>query len=404
VDDLAGRTTGQRVRYFRERAGMTRAVLGGLVGRSDEWVKAVETDRLLTPRLPLLLRLAEVLKVDDLAQLTGEQQLASAAFTKPAHEALPAVAEALETYPVLTSGMTPVPAAELAERVTQLWNVWHGTKRQRTAIAGFLPNLLRDTQIAIRLLEGTDRRSAQRSLAQICHLTQLFLSYQQVPELSHLAADRAFTAAQEADDPLAMAGAAWYLNHYFRATGERYEARVKLVTDTAQLLQPDTSTEDRALWGLLQLAAATGYAKIGQEGNAWRYWDAAHRAVRALPDGYVHPYLIFGTGMVDAYAITLHTDLMHGREAIRAADRSDPTTMPSVTRRSFHSIETARAYHLQREPVAMVHLLRIAYDESPDTARFNGFARSAVTELLHRRGNTIRADVDDLARKFDIAG
>jgi transcriptional regulator with XRE-family HTH domain len=397
-------TTGQRVRYFRERAGMTRPVLGGLVGRSAEWVKAVENDRLMTPRIPLLLRLAEVLQVDDLAQLTGELKLTTAAFTKPAHEALPTVAEALETYPVLTGDVTPVSATALAERVVQLWSVWHGTKRQRTAIAGFLPDLLQDAQIAIRLLDGADRRSAQRSLAQICHLTQLFLSYQSVPELSHLVADRAFTAAQEADDPHAMAAAAWYLNHYFRAAGERYEARVKVVTDTARLLRPDESTEALALWGLLQLAAATGYAKIGQEGNAWRYWDAADRAARSLPDGYVHPYLIFGTGMVDAYAITLHTDLMHEREALRAADRSDPTTMPSVTRRSFHSIETARAYHLHREPVAMVHLLRKAYDESPDTARFNGFARSAVTELLHHRGNTIRAEVDDLARKFDIAG
>ena len=98
MDDLAGMTTGQRVRYFRERAGMSRPVLGGLVGRSDEWVKAVETDRLMTPRIPLLLRLAEVLQVGDLAQLTGEQKLISAAFTKPAHEALPQVAEALATY------------------------------------------------------------------------------------------------------------------------------------------------------------------------------------------------------------------------------------------------------------------------------------------------------------------
>jgi hypothetical protein len=76
--------------------------------------------------------------------------------------------------------------------------------------------------------------------------------------------------------------------------------------------------------------------------------------------------------------------------------------MPSVTRRSFHSIETARAYYLRREPVATLHLLRKAYDESPDTARFNGFARSAVTEFLHRRGNTMRDDVDDLARKLDL--
>jgi transcriptional regulator with XRE-family HTH domain len=47
---------GQRIHYFRTRAGMTRAVLGGLVGRSAERVKAVESGRLLTPRLPLLVR------------------------------------------------------------------------------------------------------------------------------------------------------------------------------------------------------------------------------------------------------------------------------------------------------------------------------------------------------------
>lgn len=50
-------------------------MLGGLVGRSGEWVKAVETDRLLTPRIPLLLRLAEVLKVDNLAQLAKRHAL-----------------------------------------------------------------------------------------------------------------------------------------------------------------------------------------------------------------------------------------------------------------------------------------------------------------------------------------
>ena len=219
-----------------------------------------------------------------------------------------------------------------------------------------------------------------------------------------MTADRALLAAQESDDPCAIAGASWYLNHNFRAAGESHEAHLKLVTEATQLLRPEENTEDRALGGLLQLAAALSYAKIGQEGSAWHHWDAAHRAARSLPDGYVHPYLIFGTGMVNAYAITLHTDLMHGRKDIRAADRSNPATMPSVTRRSFHSIETARAYHLQREPVATVHLLHKAYDESPDTARFNGFARSAVTELLYRCGSNVRADVAELARKFDITG
>jgi hypothetical protein len=170
---------------------MSRPVLGGLVGRSDEWVKAVETDRLLTPRIPLLLRLAEVLQVDDLAHLTGEEKLTTAAFTKSVHEALPQVARALATYPVLTRGMTPVSATVLAERVIQLWELWHGTKRQRTAIASFLPDLLRDAQIATRLLDGADRRAAQRSLAHTYHLTQLFLCFQPVPELIWATGDRA---------------------------------------------------------------------------------------------------------------------------------------------------------------------------------------------------------------------
>jgi transcriptional regulator with XRE-family HTH domain len=36
---------GRRIRFWRERRGMTREILGGLVGKSASWVKAVETDR-----------------------------------------------------------------------------------------------------------------------------------------------------------------------------------------------------------------------------------------------------------------------------------------------------------------------------------------------------------------------
>lgn len=35
-DDLTGRTMGERIRHFRDRAGMSRPVLGGLVGKSSE--------------------------------------------------------------------------------------------------------------------------------------------------------------------------------------------------------------------------------------------------------------------------------------------------------------------------------------------------------------------------------
>lgn len=396
-----GTPFGDRLQRHRKRAGMSRPVLGGLVGRSGEWVKALETGRLLTPRLPLLLRLADVLGVTDLADLTGDERLSAATYTKAAHEQLPAIARALASY-TINGTDEPADVAGLSTRVAQTWELWHGTRRQRTAIAGLLPDLLRNAGTTVRRVEGADRRAALALEAQVNHLTQLFVSFQPAPELVFLTCDRAMTAAQDADDPVAMAAAAWYVNHVYRSAGEQHEARVQLALGTAQLLDPERNTEERALFGLMHLAAALSYAKIGREGDAWRHWDHADRAAAALGDDYVHPWLMFGRGIVDAYTVTMLVDLARGSEAVRRADRLELGSIPSATRRSVHLIETARAYHQCREYLACVTLLRRAHDESPDTSGFNLFTRSAVLDLAEHGGATVRPDAQALARELQL--
>jgi len=395
-------TFGQRVRRARERAGLTRPVLGGLVGRSAEWVKFVESGRLQMPRLPLLLRLADVLGIEDLAELTGEERLSAATYTKAAHDALPAVKAALTTYHFNGAEDEPDSADELAERVRQAWQLWHGFGDHRTRIAMLLPDLLADCQHAARGLDGRDRRRALAALASTYHLTQLYLSFQPAPELVMLTGDRSMTAAQDADDPHAVAAAAWYMNHVFRDAGERHEARVDLAMKAADLLTPDRGPEDLARWGLLHLAAALSYAKVGRRGDAERYWDRADDAARRLGDSYAHPWLIFGRGMVDAYAITMNTDLMRSGPAVDVATHIDLAPMPSATRRSFHLLESARAYRLQGESVAVVHLLRKAYEASPETVRFNLFARPAVSELAIGDNAMIRDDARQLAHQLGV--
>ncbi|HEX2300269.1 MAG TPA: helix-turn-helix transcriptional regulator [Pseudonocardiaceae bacterium] len=393
---------GDRLQRHRKRAGMSRPVLGGLVGRSGEWVKALETGRLLTPRLPLLLRLADVLGVSDLADLTGAERLSAATYTKAAHEQLPAIARALATYTVGGSTDEPADVVGLKARVEQTWELWHGVGRQRTAVAGLLPDLLREARTTVRRTEGPERRRALAIEAQVYHLSQLFVSFQPAPELVFLTGDRAMTAAQDADDPVAMAAAAWYLNHIYRSAGEQHEARIQLALDTAQLLDPERNDEERALFGLLHLAVALSYAKTGREGDAWRHWDHADRAATALGDDYVHPWLMFGRGIVDAYTVTMLVDLARGGEAARRADRLELATIPSATRRSFHLIETARAHHQRREYLASVALLRRAHDESPDTSGFNLFTRSAVLDLAAHGGATVRPDAQALARELQL--
>ncbi|THA65393.1 DNA-binding protein [Streptomyces sp. A0642] len=397
------RTFGQRVRRERERKGQTRPVLAGLVGRSTEWVKAIENDRLGMPRLPLLLRLAEALGVDDLASLTGDERLAAATYTKAAHPALLRVKEALTTYDLLSHDDEPQPAAALATRVQNAWQAWHGFGDHRTRVANVLPALLADLQYAARAHEGAERRRVQVYLAQAYHLAQLYLSFQPAPELVMLTGDRSMTMAQDADSPRAIAASAWYLNHVFRDAGERHEARVELAMKSIQLLDPNRGTEDIALGGLLHLATALSYAKVGQKGNADRHWDRADESAKRLGDGYAHPWLMFGRSMVDAYAITMNNDLVRGGAAVDAATHIDLGTMQSATRRSFHIIETARAYSLQGENVAVVHLLKKAYETSPETARFNLFARGAAGELAEAGSAIIRDDARGLARQLGVA-
>jgi transcriptional regulator with XRE-family HTH domain len=395
-------TFGKRVQRARERKGVTRPILGGLVGRSTEWVKAIETGRLQTPRLPLLLRLADALGVDDLADLTGNERLAAATYTKATHKSLEKIKGVLTTYQLTSSREEPATAAALGTRVREAWQLWHGPGEHRTRVAGVLPGLVRDLQHAARTFEGADRRRVLVFLAETYHLAQLYLSFQPAPELVMLTGDRSMTAAQDADSPRAIATAAWYVNHVFRDAGERHEARVDLAMGAADLLRPDRGPEDLARWGLLQLAAGLSFAKVGRAGDAWRFWDRADDAANRLGDAYSHPYLLFGRGMVDAYAVTMHADLVRGRDAVAASGRIDLAPMASATRRSFHMIESARAHSMQGENVAVVHLLKKAYQASPETARFNLFARSAVSELRESGSAMIREDIDYLARELGI--
>ncbi|MFF5977184.1 helix-turn-helix domain-containing protein [Streptomyces sp. NPDC012769] len=398
---LIPETFAQRARRARDRAGLTRPVAGGLVGRSAEWVKGIENGTIGMPRLPMLIRLAAIYECD-IADLTGDERIAAATYTKAAHTDLPAIKRALTTYWLTPADREPESAEVLAARVRQAWKLWHGEGDHRSRIAALLPDLLADTQHSARALDGTERRRALVAQAQAYHLAQLFLSFQPAPDLVMLTGDRSMTAAQDADSPRAIAGAAWYMNHVYRDANEAAEARVELAEQAAALLRQDEE-EDLARWGLLQLAVALSFAKVGREGQAWRYWDRANDAARRLGPDYAHPWLIFGQGVVDAYALTMHNDLMQPGKALEVANALDLNTVPSATRRSYHLIETARAYGMQDEGVAAIALLEKAHRESPETIRYNMHTRMVLPELAKTGPRMVRSDAQSLAMELGVA-
>jgi transcriptional regulator with XRE-family HTH domain len=85
LDDLAGKRTGERIQSLRERKGLTRPVLAGLVGMSASWLKGIEQGRRLFPRLPALV-IAVLAGID--MDIGGATSVPVGSFARVPHDAV----------------------------------------------------------------------------------------------------------------------------------------------------------------------------------------------------------------------------------------------------------------------------------------------------------------------------
>jgi transcriptional regulator with XRE-family HTH domain len=377
-------TVGQRIRALRMRRGMTQEVLAGLVGKSESWLKQVENGRLQqNPRLPILLQLAEALRVRDLSELTGNQSMPVRMFTGPGHPALEAVRAAINFAPLLPVG-TVQPLTTLRARLDAAWQARHAAPDHRTILGELLPDLLRDAQLAAVLYRDADRRRALVLLAETYGLAQMFLAYQPAQDLLWRVADRALLAAQESEDPLALTCATWFLIAAHRDAGD-FEAAQDLNQRALAAVEPAMSegnTDLRAMWGALSFELAFTSARLGKRGEAWLHWEEAARVAERLPETYYQPWTSFSRVIMAPHAVTIAVELHQSGESARQAETALTAPIPSRPRRGRHLIEVARAHLLQRDHAAVLGTLELAQQTAPETIKYNGYARRMTMELI----------------------
>lgn len=384
---------------------MSRPVLAGLVGRSAEWLKAVENGRLQTPRLPMLLRIARALELNDLAELTGDgHAVPVAVFAGERHAALTDVQSALADYRLPATNPS-VSIEHLATRLRQAWHVRHASPDHRTQLGSLLPGLIRDAQSAARS-PGGDRRAARRVLAGVYQLADFFVAYQPAPELVWLVADRALNEGHEADDPYLIASGAWSMVQALRDSG-RWEEGIALARTAITQLEPhldrDEASDDwRGIAGALQAEIAYVQARRGRYGEAWASWEAAHRIAQRLGPTYRHVQTSFSMPVMQAHATTLGVELRRAGEGLRAARGFDAARIASVPRRSRHFIEVARAHYQRDEYVAALAMLDKSERTAPETIRYNGYAREMLHTLLKRPPSGMRDDVRALCDRVGV--
>lgn len=398
VDDLSGLAIGARIQTIRERRGKTRAVVAGLVGRSEEWLKSIERGRRQPPRLDMLVRIAEALGVMDLAELTGDQATALSTSRRVGHEVVPAMREAIEEMALAVGGEPPVDAADLDQRVASAWRTWHASNTPRASVGAVLPRLIRDGRRAVRLSDGAERRRLHATLSAAYALAEQVLAWVADPELLWLVADRCMSSAEQADEPETLAGAAWVVGNVWRSTGREEDAYV-LATDAADLLAPrlaDGPDTSRALWGAVRLHASISAARMGREGDALRQLDQAETMALRLP-GYTHPWTLFGQANTDLTGVNVRVDLRQAGSAIDHAGQLDLDVVPSVDRRARLWLETARAYSLRHDHAATLHTLQRATQTSTESMRCHPMARSLAGELVTSGGRMVEREARSLA-------
>ena len=397
---------GQRVQILRERRGMTQAQLADLVGLSPHTLRKIENGQQKAPALDMVLRIAEALRVRDLADLTGQPETHVDLFIGPGHPRLAAVKAAIDNF-ALSSNVEPPPVAHLEARLARAWKDRHAAKNHREAIGRLLPDLIRDGQALVRAADSSnDRRRAQALLAQTYSLSQFFIAYQPDSSLLWRVAERGMVAAQDSGDPHAIGVAAWLLAQAHRDSGrQHFDAADAINLEAVRFLEPllpDADESVLAIAGALEFELGYTAARRRDTGTAWRHWDKARKMAKRLPEDYYHPVTSFSQAIMGAHAVTIAVELHQGGESVRQAARADETTIRSRPRRARHRIEEARGFHLDAQPDVAIATLEKAYRAAPATIRYNGYARAIILEEVESTQAARRRRASELAVEVGI--
>src|SRR4051794_2023 len=129
TDDM---TIGRRVAFYRRRRGISQEVLAGLVGKTGEWLRKVETNRAELDRLSVIRAVAKALDVS-LGDLIGEPDLFEWS-PESGRETIPSLRAALHDYRHLTPAILAVPDEEppsLADLTNGIEEAWREYQRSR---------------------------------------------------------------------------------------------------------------------------------------------------------------------------------------------------------------------------------------------------------------------------------
>lgn len=265
---MAGAGLGTRIAAYRRRRGLSQAALAGLVGRSESWLSQVERGVRSVDRLSVLLDLARVLHVD-VEALSGRSWQYGPNGSALA-SGLDEVRSALTNYGGLR-GSSPgdlMLLPDLAVRVDQTHRLYQSARYD--ALMTMLPEVLGAVEQFPERPDGQHREALLAYVSAYVAAAKLVTKLG-AADLAILAADRAATAALEADSVVAR-GMAGYQVVCAMLRADQVLDGERLAIELAEGLTAVARRDDPAqlsVSGTLWLIAAVIAARKADRDEAW---------------------------------------------------------------------------------------------------------------------------------------
>ncbi|MQA24848.1 MAG: helix-turn-helix domain-containing protein [Micromonosporaceae bacterium] len=395
-------TIGERVAFYRKRRGLSQEVLAGLLGRTADWLRKIEHDRIPLDRLSVIRLLASALDVS-LGDLIGEPALMGWTEDSGRHT-VPALRAALMDHrQFLPDAHSNEPARlDLLEReVAACWEDYQRSRYSR--ITNRLPPLITQTQVAVHQQHTgtTSVLHAHRLCASVLHLATTFLTKLGEADLASIAATKGLAAAHASGNELMIGSLYRSVAHALLSIGEHQQS-LSLARAAADRIQPglrDPSPEYLSVYGTLLLVGAVASSRTENRQDAAEFMTEAEDSARRLCGDYNHLWTAFGPTNVAIHRVHTAMELGDVQAAVDLGPRIDTRGLPTE-RRVRHAIETARAFARWNRIDEALDTLLAAEAQASEQVRYHRLSRGIVREILRRRRPPTRAV--ELAQRMGV--
>ncbi|WP_320784212.1 helix-turn-helix transcriptional regulator [Streptomyces sp. CRN 30] len=383
MPNLSRREVGQRIATIRRTRRMTQAALARAAFLSLSTIRHIEQGS-RSPSDDALDAIAAALTVDPSHIITGYTRTESRV-----HAALPALSAAIAAYDIPADSQ-PRPLADLDSAVAVLAQWRLGAQYAR--IAERAPQLLTDALAALHQATGADRLHAARILAAITRSADAVAYKFGARDLSARLIDLMRWAADQTEDRIAQATAAYVRTETFFAARAHVQGLAAL--ETAIDASPSPIGRDTtAARGALHMRAAVIAGRTGDAAAAAGHLADARRLGDTLREA-AYDGTQFGPDSVRAHEVSVAVSLGHDhlQQAFDVAEAWEPPEGMPAERQSGFWIELARAQVWAGRPDDAFESLKVARSIAPQHTREHPWARETAATIRRLK----RADAESL--------